>query len=75
MVLVWLDKIEVRAFAFRETVLTIEEKFGAYDGILTPAMHVKRGLGKYESTGIRDTRVLDLERARNLASHWLPDMG
>ena len=59
VVLVRLDEVKVSTLTLREAVLAVKLELTGYDGILTPAVHVKRGLGKYESTGIRYTRVLD----------------
>ena len=59
VVLVWLDEIKVASLAIREAILSIELELGTDHWILSPAVHVKRGLSKDEGTGVRDTRVAD----------------
>jgi hypothetical protein len=44
--------VEVAALTLRETVLAVELELGSYNGVLTPAVHVKSGLGKDEDTSI-----------------------
>ena len=39
VVLVWLHGVEVRSFALREAVLSVELQFGCDHGILSPAVH------------------------------------
>ena len=63
VVLPRLDEVEVGALALREAVLTVKLELGSHDGVLTPAVHVKRSLGKNEGAGIRDTRVEELRSA------------
>ena len=48
-----LDNIEVRAFAFRETVMSVKLELSGDDRVLTPTMHIKGSLGKNEGAGIR----------------------
>jgi len=49
-----LDLVEVGSLALGEAVLTIKLKLGDHNGVKTPAVHVKGGLGKDERGGIRD---------------------
>jgi hypothetical protein len=58
VVLVRLDKVEVSAFTLRETILAVKLELSSDNGVLTPAVEVKRSLGEDKSTSIRDTRVL-----------------
>jgi hypothetical protein len=55
VVLVRLNQVEVGSLTLREAVLAVKLELSGNDGILTPAVHVKRGLGKNESAGIRNT--------------------
>ena len=57
MVLVWLNKIEVCAFAFREAILTVKLELSSDNWVFTPAVHLEGSFGKDESTGIRDTTL------------------
>jgi hypothetical protein len=59
VVLVRLDKVEVSAFTLRETILAVKLELSGDNGVLTPAVKVKRSLREDESTGIRNTRVLE----------------
>jgi len=54
VVLEGLDNIEVRALALREAVLTVKLELGSDDGVKTPAVHVKGGLGEHEGASIGD---------------------
>ena len=54
VVLVWLDNIEVGAFTFRESVLSVKLELSGDDRVLTPAVHVECGFSEDESTGITD---------------------
>jgi hypothetical protein len=56
--LVRLDPAEVGSFTLREAILTVELELGGHNGVLSPAVKVKRGLGENEGSGIRDTRVV-----------------
>jgi hypothetical protein len=56
--LVRLDPREVRSFTLREAVLAVKLELSGDDRVLSPTMHVKRGLRKDECSGIRDTRVI-----------------
>jgi hypothetical protein len=58
VVLVRLDKIEVSTLTLREAILAIKLKLSGDNRVLTPAVEVKRSLGKNESAGIGDTRVI-----------------
>jgi hypothetical protein len=60
VVLEGLDHVEVRSLTLGEAVLAVKLKLGGHDRVLTPAVHVKGGLGKHEGAGIRKTtgRVL-----------------
>jgi hypothetical protein len=60
VVLVRLDKVEVSAFTLRETILAVKLELSGDNRVLAPAVKVKRSLGKDESTGIRNTRVLEV---------------
>jgi len=55
--LVRLNPREVGSFTLREAVLAVELQLGGDDGVLSPAVHVKGGLGKHEGAGIRDRGV------------------
>jgi hypothetical protein len=46
--------VEVSTLTLREAILTVELELGSDDWILTPAVHVKSGLSKYEGTCIRN---------------------
>jgi len=54
VVLVRLNQVEVGSLTLREAVLAVKLELSGDDGILTPAVHIKRGLGKNKSAGIRD---------------------
>jgi hypothetical protein len=56
--LVRLNPREVRTFTLRKAVLSVKLELSGDDGILSPAVHVQRGLREDEGTGIRDTRVI-----------------
>jgi hypothetical protein len=56
--LVRLNPREVGTFTLREAVLAVKLELSGDDRVLSPTMHVKRGLSKDESSGIRDTRVI-----------------
>jgi len=58
--LVRLDPREVRTFTLREAVLAVKLELSGDNRVLSPTMHVKRGLREDEGTGIRDTRVIDV---------------
>jgi hypothetical protein len=60
VVLVRLNKVEVSAFALREAILSVKLELSGYDRVHTPAVKVKRRLGKNESAGIRYSRVLEI---------------
>jgi hypothetical protein len=60
VVLVRLDKVEVSAFTLRETILAVKLELSGDNRVLTPAVEVKRSFSEDESTGIRDTRVLEV---------------
>jgi len=57
VVLEGLDNVEVGALALREAVLAVKLELGRDDGVLTPAVEVKSGLGEHEGAGIGDTRA------------------
>ena len=57
MGLVRLHPREVGSFALREAVLAVELELRGDDGVLSPAVHVKRRLGENESSGVRDGRL------------------
>jgi hypothetical protein len=50
--LVRLDPGEVRSFTLREAILAVKLELGSDDGILTPAVKVKRSLSKDKGAGI-----------------------
>ena len=50
-----LDNIEVGSLTLGETILSVELELGSDDGVLSPAVHVKGGLGEHEGAGIRET--------------------
>jgi len=56
VVLVRLNQVEVGSLTLREAVLSVKLELSSHDGVLTPAVHVKRGLGKDESASIRNSR-------------------
>jgi hypothetical protein len=58
VVLERLNKVEVSAFTLRETILAVKLELSGDNGVLTPAVKVKRSLREDESTGIRNTRVI-----------------
>jgi len=58
VVLVWLNKIEVCSFAFREAILTVKLELSSDNRVFTPAVHLECCFGEDESTGIRNTVVL-----------------
>jgi hypothetical protein len=60
VVLVRLNKVEVSAFALREAILAVKLELSGDDRVHTPAVKVKRRLGKNESAGIRYSRVLEV---------------
>jgi hypothetical protein len=64
VVLVRLDKVEVSAFTLRETILAVKLELSGDNRVLTPAVEVKRSLSEDESTGIRNTRVLEVATGR-----------
>ena len=53
VVLPWLHLVEVCAFTLRESVLTVKLKFGSYNWILAPAVHVERSFSENEGAGVR----------------------
>jgi hypothetical protein len=59
VVLERLNKVEVSAFTLRETILAVKLELSGDNGVLTPAVKVKRSFREDESTGIRNTRVLE----------------
>ena len=63
--LVRLNPREVGTFTLREAVLAVKLELSGDDGVLSPAVHIQRGLREDECAGIRDTRVI-LVRARLL---------
>jgi hypothetical protein len=56
--LVRLDPREVRSFTLREAILAVKLELSGDDGVLSPAVHIQRGLREDEGTSIRDTRVI-----------------
>jgi hypothetical protein len=65
-----LDPREVGTFTLREAVLAVKLELSGDDGVLSPAVHVQRGLREDECAGVRNTRVIlvrtrVLERSNN----------
>ena len=58
VVLVGLDYVKVGSLTLREAVLAVKLKLSGYYRVLTPAVHVKSGLGKNECSGIRYSGTL-----------------
>ena len=58
VVLPRLNEVEVGALTLREAVLAVELQLGSDNGVLTPAVHVKSGLGKNEGAGIGESGLL-----------------
>jgi len=54
MVLPRLDEVKVGSLSLGESVLSIELQFGGDNRVLSPAMHVKSGLGKDKGTSVGD---------------------
>jgi len=52
VVLPRLDEVEVGSLALGEAVLAVELQLGSDNGVLTPAVHVKRGFGEHEGAGV-----------------------
>jgi hypothetical protein len=59
VVLVRLDKVEVSTFTLRETILAVKLELSGDNRVLTPAVKSERSLTEDESTGIRDSRLID----------------
>jgi len=57
VVLERLDNIEVCSLTLGEAVLAVKLKLSGNNRVLTPAVHVKSGLGKHEGTSIRYERT------------------
>jgi len=74
VVLPWLNEVEVGALALREAVLAVKLQLGSNDGVLTPAVHVKSGLGKHEGAGIRESR-LDITSHSTKVAHVSSGIG
>jgi hypothetical protein len=55
-----LDPREVRTFTLREAILAVKLELSGDDGVLSPAVHIQRGLREDEGAGIRDTRVVEV---------------
>ena len=53
--LVRLDPREVRTFTLREAVLAVKLELSDDNRVLTPTVHIQRGLSEDECTGIRDS--------------------
>jgi hypothetical protein len=63
--LVRLDPREIRTFTLREAILAVKLELSSDDGVLSPAVHIQRGLREDEGAGVRNTRVI-LVRTRLL---------
>ena len=68
VVLPRLNEVEVGTLALREAVLAVKLELGSDDGVLTPAVHIKRSLGEDKSAGIRDTGVLHTMEVRQVVN-------
>jgi uncharacterized membrane protein len=68
VVLVGLNEVEVSSFALREAVLSVKLELSGDNGVHAPAVKSKRSLGKNESTGVRNTRVLVRDSATDTRS-------
>jgi hypothetical protein len=55
-----LDPREVGTFTLREAVLAVKLELSGDNRVLSPTMHVQRGLSKNECSGVRDTRVIQV---------------
>ena len=55
VVLEGLDDIKVGSLTLGEAILSVELELGSDDGVLSPAVHVKGGLGEHEGAGIGET--------------------
>jgi hypothetical protein len=64
-----LNPREVGTFTLRETILTVKLELSGDDGVLSPAVHVQRGLREDESTGIRDTRVVQVRHIKGITGN------
>ena len=64
MGLVRLDPREVRTFTLREAVLAVKLELSDDNRVLTPTVHIQRGLSEDESTGIRDRGTIDVTTSR-----------
>ena len=58
VVLPRLDEVEVSSFALGEAILAVELQLGSDNGVLTPAVHVKCGLGENEGAGVGQSGLL-----------------
>ena len=59
VVLEGLDLVEVGALTLREAVLAVKLELGGDHGVLTPAVHVKGGLGEHEGAGVGHVGAVD----------------
>ena len=59
VVLEGLHHVKVGTLTLREAVLAVELEFGRDARVITPAVHVKRRLGKHERAGIGKARTRD----------------
>jgi hypothetical protein len=62
-----LDPREVRSFTLRETILAVKLELSDDDGVLSPAVHVKRGLRENECASIRNTGVIEVRAVVNIS--------
>ena len=58
VVLERLDNVEVGTLTLREAVLAVKLKLSGNNRVLSPTVHGKRSLSKYEGTSIGDTYKL-----------------
>jgi len=56
--LVRLDPREIRTFTLREAILAVKLELSSDDGVLSPTVHIQRGLREDECACVRNTRVI-----------------
>lgn len=65
VVLPWLNLVKVGSFTLRESVLAVKLELSGNNWIFSPAVHVKRSLGKNEGSSIRNTGSVKCARSIN----------
>ena len=68
VVLEGLDKVEVCAFTFRESVLTVKLEFGCNDRVFTPAVHVEGRFSEDKGASIGDRRTFRNVKVRRVVT-------